>query len=260
MRAPRIAAWLLGLVLTTSAVACEADEGPAVSVGANRGATVLAADPADEELAPLWPDGRGGTVVAETARFRFRIFSSPGGALRQRLWPENPWGQPLRYEVLKAVRSVDGDVWYRVRLPVRPNGSTGWVRGADVRTSRIHERVVVDLSDHVLRRYRRGRLLTTLSVAAGAPVSPTPPGRYFVWAQVAYDDPGGAYGAYALGLSGFSRVLKDWPGGGRLAIHGTADPGDIGRDVSHGCVRVFNPELLAQLTGVPLGTPVLIRP
>jgi lipoprotein-anchoring transpeptidase ErfK/SrfK len=44
-----------------------------------------------------------------------------------------------------------------------------------------------------------------------------------------------------------------------MAIHGTIDPSHLGRDVSHGCVRVLNPQML-ELRDVPLGTPVLIRP
>ncbi|HXF57614.1 MAG TPA: L,D-transpeptidase [Actinomycetota bacterium] len=45
---------------------------------------------------------------------------------------------------------------------------------------------------------------------------------------------------------------------GRVAIHGTADPSDRGRHVSHGRVRVYNPERLP-LRDVPLGTPVVIE-
>jgi lipoprotein-anchoring transpeptidase ErfK/SrfK len=72
-------------------------------------------------------------------------------------------------------------------------------------------------------------------------------------------EPHGPYGVYALGLSGFSDVITDWIGGGRLAIHGTDDPADRGHDVSHGCVRVYNPQMRS-LTDVPLGTPVWIHP
>jgi hypothetical protein len=235
---------------TTGPVAEAAQAG--VPMGATR----------QEEAGSFLPSGRGGTLVVQTRRWRFLIYDEPGAGavLTHRLWADNPWGQPLAYEVVGTARDQAGDGWFRVRLPVRPNGSTGWVRAADVVAHRVHERIVIDLSAHVLRRYRRGTMRSRIEVAAGAPTTPTAPGSYFVWAQVSYDDPSGPYGAYALGLSGFSRVLTEWPGGGRLAIHGTADPSDIGRDVSHGCVRVYNPDLLRALQGVPLGTPVLIRP
>jgi lipoprotein-anchoring transpeptidase ErfK/SrfK len=145
-----------------------------------------------------------------------------------------------------------------VRLPVRPNGSTGWVRGDQVGTRVLHERIEVDLSTHRLRRVASDRTVEDLSVAVGAPATPTAPGRYFVWARVPTGDPTGPYGVYVLGLSGFSDVITDWVGGGRMAIHGTADPADRGHDVSHGCVRVYNPQM-AELTDVPMGTPVWIH-
>ena len=59
-------------------------------------------------------------------------------------------------------------------------------------------------------------------------------------------------------LSGFSNVITEWVGGGRMAIHGTSDPSDRGHDVSYGCVRVYNPQM-KDLTDVPLGTPVWIH-
>jgi lipoprotein-anchoring transpeptidase ErfK/SrfK len=202
-------------------------------------------------------DVRG--LVAQTVRPRFLVYEHPDADARlsYSLWSDNPWGQPLSYQVVDT-RTRAGERWFEVRLPIRPNGSTGWVRSDDVRTHRVHQRIVVDLSAHVLRRFIGGTLTDRIEVAIGTSSTPTPPGHFFVWARVSYRDPTGPYGVFALGLSGFSRVLTAWPGGGRLAIHGTDDPGDIGRDVSHGCVRVFNRDLHA-LRDVPLGTPVIIR-
>jgi hypothetical protein len=53
--------------------------------------------------------------------------------------------------------------------------------------------------------------------------------------------------------------VTEWPGGGRMALHGTDDPDDRGHEVSYGCVRIYNPQML-RLQDVPMGTPVLIRP
>ena len=87
-----------------------------------------------------------------------------------------------------------------------------------------------------------GRSTISRSRSARRP-RPTAAGRFFVWARVPTHDPTGPYGVFALGLSGFSDVITDWVGGGRIAIHGTADPSDRGLDVSHGCVRVYNPQM-----------------
>jgi lipoprotein-anchoring transpeptidase ErfK/SrfK len=95
-------------------------------------------------------------------------------------------------------------------------------------------------------------------VGIGAPNTPTTVGRFFVWAHLDTRGASGPYGSYLLGLSGFSEVLSYWPGGGRMAIHGTADPTDRGRRVSYGCPRVYNPQM-NRLRGIPMGTTVLIR-
>jgi lipoprotein-anchoring transpeptidase ErfK/SrfK len=152
---------------------------------------------------------------------------------------------------------AEGTDWYRVRVPIRPNGTTGWVRGSQVAGRDVGERIEVDLSEHRLWRVSDGRTAATYEVGVGAPASPTPTGRFFIWARVP-SDPNGPYGVLALGLSGFSDVITDWVGGGRLAIHGTAHASDRGADVSHGCVRVFNPQM-SLLADISLGTPVWIH-
>jgi lipoprotein-anchoring transpeptidase ErfK/SrfK len=174
---------------------------------------------------------------------------------------DNPWGQPLRFLVIDAARDEDGDIWLRIQLPIWPNGQRGWVAATDVWVARAAERVVVDLSERRLVRIRGGGEVTELPVAIGAASTPTPPGRYFVWAKVDTDRPAGPYGSFILGLSGFSEAIEpwtEWPGQPRLAIHGTDDRTDAGHAVSNGCVRVLN-ALLDTLRDVPMGTPVVIR-
>lgn len=202
----------------------------------------------------------GGTTVVRATGPRFLLYARPGPGARRTgvLSATNDWAQPLWLPAVSGFADRDGTTWFRVRLPLRPNGSTGWVRGDQVETRVRHERIVVDLSAHRLRRVADGHAVDDLSVGVGAPSTPTAPGRFFVWARVPTGDPTGPYGVFVLGLSGFSNVITEWVGGGRMAIHGTADPGDRGHDVSHGCVRVYNPQMQA-LTDVPLGTPVWIH-
>lgn len=259
MRGPRSFLALLLLVVSAACssppVVAQSPSPTTASLGA--GAEGLSA-PARIAAMPTLPSH--GTLVVRATGRRFLVYREPGSPLTWKLLADNPWDQPLEFPVLGTRRAADGTPWLHVALPIRPNGTTGWVDAADVRWRRIDQRIVVDLSQHTLWRYRDGRLIRRLPVAVGAPSTPTTPGSFFVWATVTYADPSGPYGAAALGLSGFSRVLTNWPGGGRLAIHGTSDPTDIGRDISNGCVRVDNPDLLRYLRGVPLGTPVLIRP
>jgi hypothetical protein len=190
---------------------------------------------------------------------RLAVWSDPRpkAKIRKRIDAENPWGQRIAFPVM-AVEIVRGDPWYRVLLGIEPNGSNGWVRARDVVFVRVRHRVTIDLSERILRHYRNGRLRHRFSVGIGARGTPTSAGRFFVWARLHPSDPAGPYGSFLLGLSGFSDVLTDWPGGGRLAIHGTADPSDRGRRVSHGCTRVFNPQM-DRLRDIPMGTTVTIR-
>ena len=187
------------------------------------------------------------------------VYTDPrrGASLRMSIDALNPWDQRIAFPI-RAVRVLGGETWYRVLLGIEPNGSNGWVRGDDVTFDRTRHRVVIDLSDRVLRHYRNGKMRHRFSIGIGAPDTPTTTGHFFVWAHLDPRDASGPYGTYLLGLSGFSRVLTDWPGGGRMAIHGTADPTDPGRRVSYGCARVYNPQM-NELRGIPMGTTVLIR-
>jgi lipoprotein-anchoring transpeptidase ErfK/SrfK len=236
------------------ASACVGSAAP--SIGASSTATV--AQPIAPLVSkPLLP--ADGTLVVRARDARFRVYERPGpGAVRaETLRATNDWAQPLWLTAVDGFVDAEGTAWYQVRLPIRPNGTTGWVRAGDVVGRDVNERIEVDLSEHRLWRVADGRTVASFAVGVGAPGTPTSPGHFFVWARVP-SDPSGPYGVLALGLSGFSDVITDWVGGGRLAIHGTADPADRGADVSHGCVRVFNPQM-ASLSDVSLGTPVWIH-
>ena len=204
----------------------------------------------------------GGTLVASPRTPSLDVHAAPGTERPYMdLVAENPWGQRLRLLVVNHADDEHGDIWLRVQLPIWPNGQEGWVSASDVRLRRATDRVVVDLSERRLVRLRDGEPVDQVAVAIGSASTPTPPGRYFVWARVATDRPAGPYGSFILGLSGFSETIEpwtEWPGQPRLAIHGTDDPGDAGHAVSNGCVRVLN-EVLRALRDVPMGTPVDIR-
>ena len=187
------------------------------------------------------------------------IFGSPDAPFpRYKVGTRNPWGQPIRFLVTRSATDVDGRRWLHVLLGVQPNGSSGWVRMNGVRLVPDRDRIVVDMSTRVLQQFHEGHLVHRFQIGIGATSTPTTPGLFFVWAKMPAV-PTGPYGSFVLGLSGFSRVLTYWPGGGRMAIHGTDNPWDRGHQVSSGCVRVYNPQM-DQLRDVPMGTPVLINP
>lgn len=206
------------------------------------------------------PLPEGATFVATPAARYVPMYAEPGARKPAFSFGTRNWsGRRAPLLVLDDHVDDSGTRWLEVQLPVRPNGRSAWIREDDVlRLRQRRERIVVDLSSHTLRHYRGERLVNSLRVGIGAMATPTATGTFSVWVKVQYDDPSGPYGPFALGLSGFSPVLRNWPGGGRLAIHGTGNASDRGRQVSHGCIRVYNPEL-ELLRDVPLGTPVTIR-
>ncbi len=192
-----------------------------------------------------------------TSAPRLTVFRSPAGPRKVSLAMRNPLGQEL--VLLVTEPATAGRPWFRVLLPERPNGSQGWVRRGAVRVVHLRERIEIDLSEFSLAWVRNGRVVDRFRVGIGQRQWPTPVGTFYVWARVPQAGAGGPYGVFALGLSGFSPVLSDWPGGGRAAIHGTAAAWNRGRRVSHGCIRVFNPDM-QRLKHLPLGTPVVIEP
>ena len=79
-----------------------------------------------------------------------------------------------------ACRPVVPATDYKVQLPIRPNGSTGWVRAADVRLRAVRTRIAVDLSQRRITLFRDGRPVLVTSAVIGAPSTPTPTGRFYV--------------------------------------------------------------------------------
>jgi lipoprotein-anchoring transpeptidase ErfK/SrfK len=148
---------------------------------------------------------------------------------------------------------------YKVQLPIRPNGATGWVRARDVRVREVTTRIEIDLSQRRLTLFRDGRIVLLTNAAIGAPSTPTPTGRFYVNQRLLAANPIGGYGPGAVGISAFSPVLQNWPQGGPIAIHGTDAPAMIGSAVSHGCLRVHNSDALRLLRLAVEGTPVEIK-
>jgi lipoprotein-anchoring transpeptidase ErfK/SrfK len=158
------------------------------------------------------------------------------------------------------VDEQEGD-WLRVHLPVRPNGSTGWIRTSDVTLSRTDLRVEVRLGEFRLLLHRGDEVVFEAPIGIGREDVPTPGGVYYIKELLQPPVPGGVYGAYAYGLSGFSPVLEEFAGGaGVIGIHGTNQPDSIGTEASHGCIRLHDADVtrLVEEFGLPLGTPVEI--
>ena len=184
----------------------------------------------------------------------------PGGAPWARFGPKNANGYPTVFGVVGAVVRRDCEpAWYRVQLPIKPNGVTGFVRARALQIQTVSVRILVDVSDRRLTLLRDGRAELTATVAVGSPSTPTPTGRFYVNQRLVPTDTHGPFGPGAVGISAFSNVLTGWAQGGPVAIHGTNEPWSIGHAVSNGCIRLPNATLLKVFREAVAGTPVIIR-
>ncbi|MBV8160549.1 MAG: L,D-transpeptidase [Acidimicrobiia bacterium] len=158
------------------------------------------------------------------------------------------------------VEQSQGPQWLQVALPVRPNGSTGWIRTDDVQLKETYWRIRVELGARRITVWNGADVVYTEPVGVGAAASPTPPGEYFITEALTVPAfQRSAYGPYAFGTSAHSDVYTSFGGGdGTVGIHGTGDPSSLGQDVSHGCIRLSNDGITSLIHEVPLGTPVEI--
>ncbi len=189
----------------------------------------------------------------------FTVYTRPStsAGVKTRLGTVNQNGYPTLVLVDKT-REVDGRMWYRVWLAMRPNGSRGWVPEGKLAFYTTSSKITIDLSERKLRVYRRGALAGTYPVAVGRPGLSTPTGFFFINQKLRPPTPDTAYGVLALGISAFQPKLSYWAQGGPVAIHGTNEPWLIGKAISHGCVRMHNKDVLAVNRLVPAGSPVVI--
>ncbi|MEY2454672.1 MAG: hypothetical protein QOD92_4246 [Acidimicrobiaceae bacterium] len=215
------------------------------------------------ESTPVVTTPAAGTSYIATAQVPdIDVFDAPNASKPSKSF-KNPWfindDPKLPVPLVFSVRQQQEDGWIEVLLPTRPNSSTGWVHAADIALSVTRYRITVELGAHRLQALDGDRVLLEGTVAAGAPATPTPTGDYYIVALLKAPNPNTVYGPYAYGLSGHSEVLETFAGGdAEVGIHGNNDESVLGKDVSHGCIRMSNDGITSLAALLPLGTPVTI--
>jgi lipoprotein-anchoring transpeptidase ErfK/SrfK len=245
----RLASIVAGIIIVTSISGC-----------ANTGAGHLAmppASPVPSDTAtssagpPAPPPPVGVSATAEVSRVT--VYASLGGAVKLSLANPVMSGAPLTFLVLQSSNG-----WLEVQLPVRPNGSRGWISASQVILHNLEYSLRLSTEQNTLSLYRSNVPVTTYSVATGTGGTPTPHGAFYLTELLAPTNSG--YGPYAFGLSAFSAVLTSFGGGpGQIGLHGTDDAASIGKAVSHGCIRLSNADITTLATTLPLGTPITIE-
>jgi len=203
-----------------------------------------------------WALSRGESLIAVANRSSVAVRGRSGGPVRWRLANPNASGAPLVFLVV----AQRGDGW-DVQVPARPNGAVGWVRDTDVTLQVDPYALRASLRGRTLAVYDEGRRVQVFPIGIGRPSAPTPTGSFFVTELLEAANPNGPYGPYAYGTSAFSDVYSEFEGGpGQIGVHGTSDPSSIGRNVSHGCLRLRTRDISWLAHHVPAGTPLVITP
>jgi lipoprotein-anchoring transpeptidase ErfK/SrfK len=222
-------------------------------------AAVVPPGPAKHCTAGVHLVGSSRVTVAALVTKRATAYRRPGRKPFAQFGHLNQNRFPTFFRVVSAIRRSNCKAtWYRVQLPMRPNGIQGYVRARDVKVDSVRTRIVVQVSRRRLTLFRRGRPVLRTTVAVGSSATPTPTGSYYVNQRLIPTDTSGPFGPGAIGISAFSNVLTGWTQGGPIAIHGTNEPWSIGHAVSNGCIRVRNPVLRKLFDSTPAGTPVVV--
>ena len=170
---------------------------------------------------------------------------------------ETPDQEALQSYLLLRERRTSSGAWIELRVPMRPNGKTGWVpRWALDVFHHTDMQIVVNRAARQLRLYRSGHPIYTAPVGVGKPSTPTPPGHFWITEEFSSDNP--FYGPWAFGTSDYAQDT-DFPDGSIVGLHGTNEPSLIPGDPSHGCIRLHNSDIVALSHIVTIGTPLLVQ-
>jgi len=244
-----LAAWCAPAVAAADAptTVVAADAADALAGLAKPGDTVVLSD---EERTTRWAHAQ------ETAKIRSAPRRGAATVGRLRFLTEDDVAEV--YLVLDGRADSAGRRWLHIRVPMRPNGRTGWVpEDALSRFYVVRTQLVIDRKALRATLHRNGRSIWRASVGVGASATPTPPGDFWIRERLKGLGDGTTYGPWAFGTSAYSNV-SDWPGGGVVGIHGTNQPGLIPGRPSHGCVRMRNDKIRSLARLMPIGTPVRV--
>jgi len=207
---------------------------------------------------PLFESGAPGRYVGK----RFRVAGWAGGNTTE----------VAIYVRGKKVRTIKVKPWGRfnatsVKMPASKARVTAVAYNPDgqgANASRLAKRlkypsatcIVIDKSDYKLYWVKNNRLVKAYPIAIGRASMETPaPATWKILAKY-HTSPGSVYGPRKMRLfrqRGGSYAFTAY------GIHGTNQPWVIGTKASHGCIRMYNRDVLKLFPQVPMGTMVYTR-
>jgi L,D-transpeptidase-like protein len=244
---------LAALAGAALAAGCGGDRRPNSLEGADVDApatTVTTAPATTATVPPPAPQPEG--PLGARLKHKVALRATPSGKIIADLATKTRWGSPR----VLAVTEQRGD-WLGVLSEHTP-GKVAWIPKDAVELLLEPWSLRIDLSARRITVSHEGKVVRQVTVAVGAPGSPTPTGTFGVTDTLRLSG-GGPYGCCAIALTARQRnIPQGWTGGDRVAIHGTTSPSSIGRAVSHGCLRTAEDDLRWMLARIPLGTHVKI--
>lgn len=211
-----------------------------------------------------WANNLNSNKYTNTAKIivASKVYNKPEGRGVGKLKTYSLWNHGEQKLLVLQRKEFNQKRWVKVRLPFRPNDSSGWILENNTIINRNYWRIRVDVKKRKVSIFKKMRRVKTFKAVVGARKTPTPKGTFAIYEKVRQSDPKGFIGPIALHLTAHSNVLDNYGGGpGRVAIHGRsgaslADP--LGTARSHGCIRINNKAIRYIAKRVPSGTPVIV--
>lgn len=212
-----------------------------------------------QKLVQSWKPMQEEKIALRSAMIRYREKTGKWPASKETLaadypantmagWTDNmtPW-----FDELKATldNKKDGKIPKSVEWPNRtgPDIGHGTPSGDLEALATEPLEIIVDKSNHRLAVVSGNVILRNYEVGLGG--GKTPEGKFVISEKV--KDPNGS----STGVFGSrGMTLSD----SRYGIHGTDEPGSMGKDESLGCVRMKKEDIEELYDLVPMGTPVMI--
>ena len=124
---------------------------------------------------------------------------------------------------------------------------------------RARRHILVSISDRKLAVLEDDKVIRIFPVSVGASVSPSPTGEFRIVTRI--PDPTYYRPGVVIPPGRDNPVGTRWVGLSQkgLGIHGTNDPGSIGKAASHGCIRMRNHDIEQFFALINVGDTVEIR-
>jgi hypothetical protein len=141
-------------------------------------------------------------------------------------------------------------------------GASSYLPSSDV-VAKVH--LVIRLSDRRVYVYDRDKITTSFPIAIGRSGWETPPGKFQVIDKIvapAWENPfTGEIAPSGADNPLGSRWIGFWTDGASyIGFHGTPNPESVGTPASHGCIRMYDKDVISLFEMVRIGTPVEVVP